>query len=278
MTRIYHKPNKELVGQGIGNIITGLFGGIAGSGATMRTGVNIRAGGRTPISGMFHAAILLALVLGLAPLAEHIPHAVLAGILLRVGYDIIDWNFIKKFSTAPRFNIFLMLLVIILTVGVDLITAVMVGVALAALHLVKSLADSQLQLMQPVHHTSVITPVNAAEKALMQKHDGKIIVYRLQGPLSFGGATTMARILGSFDMYDALFLDLSGVYYIDTTSVMAIEDIITQANETRKKIYLVGLLGGAKTAFESHQTLGLLPENHICPDLGQALLDFDRNQ
>src|SRR5690606_37841810 len=96
VTRTRHESNRELVGQGIGNTVAGLFGGIAGAGATMRTLVNIRTGGRTRLSGMVHAVLLLAIVLGLGPLAAQVPHAALAGILVKVGWDIIDWSYLKN--------------------------------------------------------------------------------------------------------------------------------------------------------------------------------------
>ncbi|MAH56464.1 MAG: sodium-independent anion transporter, partial [Aestuariibacter sp.] len=133
MTRTRHDSSQELIGQGIGNTVSGLIGGIAGAGATMRTVVNIRSGGKERLSGMIHALVLLAIVLGLSPLASVIPHAVLAGILVKVGLDIVDWSYIKRAHTGPRWDFALMLLVLGLTVFVDLITAVGVGVVLAAL-------------------------------------------------------------------------------------------------------------------------------------------------
>ena len=127
MTRTRHHSNRELVGQGIGNTVAGLFGGIPGAGATMRTVVNIRTGGATKISGMIQSVLLLAVVVLLAPLASQIPQAVLAGILVKVGYDIIDFAYLKRAHQGPRFDLALMALVLGLTVFVDLITAVMAG-------------------------------------------------------------------------------------------------------------------------------------------------------
>ena len=138
MTRTRHQSNRELIGQGIGNSVAGLFGAIPGAGATMRTVVNIRSGGQTKISGMIHALILFAVVLVLAPYAANIPHAVLAGILIKVGYDIIDFAYLKRAHKGPRWDLILMVLVLGLTVFVDLITAVMAGVVLAALAFVRS--------------------------------------------------------------------------------------------------------------------------------------------
>ncbi|TAH33117.1 MAG: SulP family inorganic anion transporter [Alphaproteobacteria bacterium] len=276
MIRIYHKPDKELIGQGIGNIISGLFGGLAGSGATMRTGVNIRAGGRTPISGAFHALILLALVLGLAPLASHIPHAVLAGILLKVGYDIIDWHYIKKFKSAPRFKIFLMLLVVVLTVTVDLITAVLAGVVLAALNLVKSLADAQLELIQPVDFHALDEQLAPDTKQLLQKHRNHIVLYHFQGPLSFGAASGMAQRLGKFDEFHAVFLDMSQVYFVDTSSGLAIEDIIAQIQSKNKKVFLIGLQPPVLRTFRQIGIMKLLNTEFVANTLNQALQRYDQ--
>ncbi|HBO12915.1 MAG TPA: sodium-independent anion transporter, partial [Halieaceae bacterium] len=123
MTRGKHDPDRELIGQGIGNGLAGLFGSLPGAGATMRTVVNIRAGGTSRISGMVHALVLLAIVLVLGPLAAKIPHAALAGILIKVGTDIIDWSYLRLAHRGPRLELFLMLIVLLLTVFVDLITA-----------------------------------------------------------------------------------------------------------------------------------------------------------
>ncbi|MCD8514911.1 MAG: SulP family inorganic anion transporter, partial [Burkholderiaceae bacterium] len=143
LTRTRHESNRELVGQGIGNMVAGLMGGLPGAGATMRTVVNVRSGGRTPLSGMIHALVLLSIVLGLGGFAAYIPHAVLAGILLKVGTDIIDWNYIRRLRHAPREEVLLMLVVLLLTVLVDLITAVAVGVVMASLQFVQRMSVLQ---------------------------------------------------------------------------------------------------------------------------------------
>ncbi|MDX1812090.1 MAG: SulP family inorganic anion transporter, partial [Gammaproteobacteria bacterium] len=132
VTRTYHLPDRELIGQGIGNSIAGLFGGLPGAGATMRTVVNVRAGGRTPISGTLHALVLFAIVLGAGVVASYIPNAILAGILVKVGYDIIDWDYLKRMRHISRGGLLIMSSVFFITVFVDLITAVAVGMIMAA--------------------------------------------------------------------------------------------------------------------------------------------------
>ena len=129
-TNTKHNSNKELIGQGIGNTISGLFGALPGAGATMRTMVNIKSGGKTNLSGMIHALLLLGVVLGLAPLFEIIPNSILAGILIKIGWDIIDWDYIKNFKNEKVTDYCLMLFVLFLTVFTDLIIAVFSGIVL----------------------------------------------------------------------------------------------------------------------------------------------------
>ena len=127
LTNDKHQPNKETIGQGIGNIISGFFGGLAGAGATMRTVVNINAGGKTRISGMIHSLILLLTIMVFSSAAENIPLSVLSSILIKVGIDIIDWNFFKKLKAFPLLDILVTFIVIFLTVFVNLVVAVIVG-------------------------------------------------------------------------------------------------------------------------------------------------------
>ena len=166
MTRTRHDSDRELIGQGIGNTIAGFFGAIPGAGATMRTVVSIRTGGLTKISGMLHAVLLLGVVMSLSPLASQIPHAVLAGILIKVGYDIIDIGYLKRAHTGPRLDLALMAMVLFLTVFVDLITAVAAGVVLAALAFIKQLADQQLKQFSGQDTSTLVT--TSEEKALLR--------------------------------------------------------------------------------------------------------------
>lgn len=144
VTRTQHKSNRELIGQGIGNTIAGMFGGLPGAGATMRTVVNVKAGGRTPISGALHAIILLAIVLGAGSLASDIPKAVLAGILIKVGTDIIDWDYLKRLKTAPKAGIVIMFTVLIVTVTIDLLLAVGIGMVMASFLFMQRMTDIQI--------------------------------------------------------------------------------------------------------------------------------------
>lgn len=151
ITKSQHDADKELVGQGVGNFIAGLIGALPGAGATMRTVVNVRAGGRSPVSGMLHAIVLLSLALGLGPLVANVPHAVLAAILMKVGWDIIDWGYLKRMRRAPREKFIIMLVTLTLTVFVDLIMAVAVGIILASFVNSRWLAEEQLKGLRGSH-------------------------------------------------------------------------------------------------------------------------------
>lgn len=243
MTRTRHNSNRELIGQGIGNTIAGLFGGIPGAGATMRTVVNIRTGGLTPLSGMIHSALLLAVVLVLAPLASLIPHAVLAGILIKVGWDIIDFSYLKRAHQGPRIDLALMLLVLGLTVFVDLITAVLVGVVIAALAFVKQMADEQLK-----HFASNMNPVpedaNPREKAILDRLRNRVTLFEFGGPLSFGAAADLGhhvRDRAHRQNADAIVLDFSRVPFMDVSAARAVETIVSDAADSGKLVFTCGI-------------------------------------
>lgn len=243
ITRTHHNSDKELIGQGIGNTIAGIFGGLPGAGATMRTVVNIRAGGQTQVSGILHALILLAIVLGAGAYAKHIPHAVLAGILFKVGIDIVDWDFFKHLKYVPRTSAFLMFTVLIITVFIDLITAVAVGVVSASLILVQRMSDLQSKSMKILTEPDNELPLSDKESEILQKAKGRILLYHLSGPLSFGAAKSMVKKLTGYDDYDVLILDFTDVPLVDYTTSKSIHDIIGDAMGTSRKVYLVGMAG-----------------------------------
>ncbi|MFT5134262.1 MAG: SulP family sulfate permease [Gammaproteobacteria bacterium] len=241
MTRTRHNSNKELIGQGIGNTFAGLFGGTAGAGATMRTVVNIRTGGRTRISGMIHALFLLAVVLGLGAQASLIPHAVLAGILVKVGLDIIDWNYIKNSHKGPSWDLALMVIVLGLTIFVDLITAVAVGVVLASIAFVKQIASTQMERLKQqdlIFHTAT-----ERETEILERAKDLITVFDFDGPLSFGAAADLGHHARSQLEGGALaiILDFTRMPSIDVSAALAIETIGDHARHTNRKVYLCGM-------------------------------------
>lgn len=239
MTRTRHNSDRELVGQGIGNTVAGLFGAIPGAGATMRTVVNIRTGGSTRISGMIHALLLLAIVISLAPLAEQIPHAVLAGILLKVGYDIIDFSYLARAHKGPRWDLALMALVLGLTIFVDLISAVAVGVVLAALAFVKKMADEQLEMFAQ----EMPRDTTDDERTLLASAGGRVTLFQFTAPLSFGAAADVGHQVRERvkDRTAAIVLDFTGLTYIDVSAARAIETIACDARLAGKTVYVTGM-------------------------------------
>ena len=246
MTRTKHNSNKELVGQGIGNVFAGFFGGIPGAGATMRTVVNIRTGGQTKISGMVHSLLLFAVVISLGPLAAQIPHSVLAGILVKVGYDIVDLAYLKRAHKGPRWDLILMLLVLILTVFVDLITAVIAGVVLAALAFVKQMADLQLaKVAEQTEHLDSILP--SEEKEILDAVSDRVTLFDFNGPLSFGAAADLGHhVREKTKDTTALVIDFSQVPFLDVSAARAVATISEDAVGSGKKIFISGMNSDVK--------------------------------
>ncbi|MDA3933146.1 MAG: SulP family inorganic anion transporter [Gammaproteobacteria bacterium] len=269
MTRSKHDPDKELIGQGIGNGVAGLFGGLPGAGATMRTVVNIRAGGMTNLSGMIHAVLLLLIVFALGPLAEQIPHAALAGILVKVGIDIVDWGYLKTAHRGPRWDLVLMVLVLLLTVFVDLITAVAVGVVLAALAFVRQVA--QLQLKRIAEHPKRELVANELE--LIQQAGGRINVFDFGGPLSFGAAANMGHQIRTHAHDDAyiLILDFSRVPFLDVSSARAIADISHDAYQAGRHVYVAAMHEDLKKVLRSLQADKYFDQDKVFPTRLEAL-------
>ena len=270
MTKSQHDSDRELIGQGIGNLVAGLFGGLPGAGATMRTAVNIRAGGRTPISGMLHALLLLSVVLGAGSLAQQIPLAVLAAILIKVGLDIIDWGFLRRAHLAPPFVLFLMLLVLLLTLFVDLIVAVGAGVFLANIYTVKRLSELQLDEVHPV--LSDDSRLSSLERRLLSQSGERLLLYRLHGPISFGAAKGVHAKLRGSHAHDALVLDLSEVPYIDVSTALTIEEIILESHANARAVYLVGMVPSVSAVLRRMRVLKQLPEAQICIQRERALV------
>jgi len=225
----------------------------------MRTVVNVRAGGRTPISGATHALVLLAIVLGLGPLASKIPHAVLAGILIKVGFDIIDWGYLKRLPRAPRAGVVIMLVVLDLTVFVDLIVAVSVGIIAASLLFVKRMTDLQLK---NVRSGADGLPYDKPEQEILNRHADEIMIYHISGPMNFGAAKGISKqIIVSTD-FKMLILDLTDVTFIDTSASMAIEAIFVNASGLGLEVILIGISGGVKDTLERLGVTKVIPPGH----------------
>lgn len=270
MTRTRHDSNKELIGQGIGNTFAGLFGGAPGAGATMRTVVNIRTGGKTRISGMVHALFLLAIVLGLGPYASVIPNAVLAGILVKVGIDIIDWSYIKNSHKGPKWDLALMIIVLGLTIFVDLITAVAVGVVLASIAFVKQIAKIQMEQLK--QNDLILHTASERELEILEKSQNRITVFYFNGPLSFGAAADLGHHARSvLEKGNAIVLDFTRMQSLDVSAALAIETIAEGAIHAGRKVYMCGMNDAVSNVLEALEADKNLPKADHYENREQAL-------
>jgi len=244
MSRSFHDSDKELVGQGIGNLVAGFAGGLPGAGATVRTLANLKAGGRTQLSGVVHAIMLLLIVLGLGPAVSVIPHAALAGILLKVGIDVIDWRFITRWHRAPRTDLVLMLVVLVLTVFVDVITAVGVGIVMASLVFVKDMADVQIESIRTIVDDVGHELLTIDEATAFRQLSGRAAILHLSGAMSFGAANEMMRRIVSVRPVDVLIIDLTDVPSIDGSAALTLEEIVQRAVDVDQEILVVGMQFG----------------------------------
>ncbi|MFP5271012.1 bicarbonate transporter BicA [Coleofasciculus sp.] len=271
LTRTQHDSNKELIGQGIGNLMSGLFGGIAGAGATMGTVVNIQTGARTAVSGLTRALILLVVILGAANLTAWIPMAVLAGIALKVGIDIIDWGFLKRAHQVSIKAAMIMYGVIILTVFVDLIVAVGVGVFVANLLTIERLSKVQANDVKTITDADDAIQMSAEEKELIDQTDGRILLFHLSGPMIFGVSKAISRQHNAMADHDVLIVDLSDVPHLGVTSSLAIENAIQEAIDKGRQVFIVGATGQIKRRLQKLGILSLLPAHHLHMDRTEAL-------
>ena len=243
ITQTEHDSNQELIGQGIANTAAGLLGGLPGAGATMRTVINIKSGGQTPISGMTHSAVLFCVLVGLGGLAEQIPTALLAGILIKVGLDIIDWGFLFRAHRLSAKTALLMYGVLLMTVFWDLIWGVLVGMFLANLLTVDSITQVQLEGIDKDNPYKSSKEAYRRSKSqareLLGHHQDDVMVLTLRGPLSFGAAKGISSRMGLIKNHKALILDLSEVPRIGVTASLAIERIVHEAESHHQQCLII---------------------------------------
>lgn len=240
-----HRSDRELVGQGIANSVAGLLSGLPGAGATMRTVINIKSGGRTPLSGMTHSVVLLLLLLGAGPLAEGIPTALLAAILIKVGFDIIDWGFLRRAHRLSFKTALVMWGVLLMTVFWDLIGAVLVGMFVANLLTIESLTDHQLGTMNVD-----AAPLNEEEQTLLERCGDQLMLFRMQGPLSFGAAKGISERMMLVRQYTILLLDITDVPHLGVTASLAIERMVQEAAQHDRQVLVAGAAGKVKRRLE----------------------------
>ncbi|MEM1366716.1 MAG: SulP family inorganic anion transporter [Cyanobacteria bacterium P01_H01_bin.15] len=271
LTRTEHNSNKELIGQGLGNLVSGLFGGIAGAGATMGTVVNIQAGGRTALSGLIRALILLVVILGASGLASQIPLAVLSGIALKVGIDIIDWGFLKRAHQISLKGALIMYGVIIVTVLVDLITAVGIGIFVANVLTIDRMSQLQSNSVQAITDADDDIRLNPEEKRWLDEADGRVLLFQLSGPMIFGVAKAISREHNAIGECDAIVFDLTEVPHLGVTASLTLENAIEEAVEKERTVYIVGAAGQTKRRLQKLNVFSIVSHDRLYLDRTDAL-------
>lgn len=271
ITRKESDANKELVGQGVGNMASGLFGGLPGAGATMGTVLNINTGARSALSGLFRALILLVVVLWAAGLTAHIPLAVLAGIAMKVGMDIVDWSFIRRAHKVSIKAAVIMYGVILLTVFVDLITAVAIGVFIANLLTIERMAKLQADSVKAITDSENTNHLSGDEQTTLQQANGKVLLLHLGGPMMFGMAKVISRKHAVLDEHEVLIIDLTDVPSLGVSASLALENIIIEERKTEKPVFVVGATDQVKQRMGSLGLMGTLSADDCIQDRQTAL-------
>jgi SulP family sulfate permease len=267
MTKTRHNPNQELIGQGIGNAIGGLFGGIPGAGATIRTVVNIKSGGRTRLSGMIAGLLILIVLLSLGPLASKIPAAVLAGILVTVGIGVMDYRGLRHIRQLPVTEVVVMLLVLILTVFMGLIQAVLVGLILACVLFMKNIADviAKRTKVAPLREFSQELPW-PDEGNVIERLGDRVFIKHLDGPLFFGFASRFQEMAAALPTVEVVALRMERVPYVDQSGLYAMEDAILDLRGKGIQVVFTQIHGQPLAIFERFDLIPDLVPRERCFD------------
>lgn len=261
ITRKRHNSDKELVGQGIGNIMSGLFGGLPGAGATMGTVVSIQAGARTALAGLVRAGILLIVILWAADLTSVIPLAVLAGIALKVGIDIIDWSFLKRAHRISGKGALITYGVILLTVFVDLIAAVGIGLFVANVMTITRLSELQANDVKAVTDPdNTDLELSEREKEILRDAKGKIMLLYLRGTMIFGSSRAITHKNSQIGGCHTLVVDITDVKHLGVSASLSLEESILEMINAGRSVYIV------TTREQALQRLGRLDVLKYIPD------------
>jgi SulP family sulfate permease len=263
MTKTKHKPNKELIGQGIGNTIVAIFGGIPGAGATIRTVVNINAGGKTRLSGMMAGVLLLIILLALGPIASQIPAAVLAGILITVGIGVMDYKGLKAIPKMPRPEVIIMLVVLVLSSVWNLVYAVGIGLVIASLMFMKKIGDLTAQrsdVKSLLEEKAWDDEANFPEELKKE-----VFIKHIKGPLFFGSTSDFQQLIKQIpETASTIIIRMGRMQYIDQSGLYALEDALVDLVKDGKKVLLVNVIEQPRYLLEKIDIIpDLVPKNQI---------------
>ncbi len=277
MTKTKHKPNKELIGQGIGNSIAALFGGIPGAGATIRTVVNINAGGKTRLSGMVASILLLVILLALGPIASQIPAAVLAGILITVGIGVMDYKGLKAIPYMPKPEVIIMLVVLVLSSIWNLVYAVGIGLIIASLMFMKKIGD--LTADRSSIESFDRSKAWPDEVNLSKNLKEEIFIKHIRGPLFFGSTSYFQQLVKQIpDTASIIIIRMGRMQYIDQSGLYAMEDVLVDLTRRGKKILLVNIMEQPRYMLERIDIIpDLIPEEQVFDNFNDSLAWVKKN-
>ena len=269
VTGTKHDPNRELVGQGVGNMVAGMFGGLAGAGNTLGTLTNIRAGGTTRASGAIYAVVMLVLVLGLGRFVEPIPHAVLAGVLIKIAVDIIDWRILACIHRISPAHLVVMLTTLVITVFIDLVTAVTFGLIAAGMAHARQLERLELDNV-------VSTPLLDSTFFGLGEEAGDPYAART-GLVALRGVFTVAsshRLVGAYGVdirsHEVVIFDFSDTVHVDESAAMVIDRLMEVAKSAGTGLIIVGLSGPVRDTLNALSVLRHVPEGRTVQTLDEA--------
>ncbi len=275
ITRTRHRPNKELVGQGLGNMASGFIGGLPGAGATLGTVVSIRAGGRTPVAGVLRSLVLVALIMGLGWVVEPIPLAVLAAVLMKVGYDIIDWKFVTRIHHVRRDHLLVMLLTFALTVFLDLVTAVAIGLIAAGFAHAR-----RLELLEVDNVVSAplldmdfleVTPSADGDDDEFDPFSARVGLVSFRGAFSVASSNRLVQAIGpDVRDHEIVILDFTPTTYVDDSAALLMEQVISTAEEEGTTCIVLGLAEPVSSTLNSLNVFRRVPESHFVNNMAEA--------
>lgn len=267
----HHNSNQELIGQGVANLCTPLFGGIPCTGAIARTMTNINNGGRTPVAGIIHAAVLLVIFLVLMPLAAYIPMSCLAGVLVIVSYNMSGWRTFMQLMKNPKSDVIVLFITFLLTVIFDLTIAIEVGLLIACLLFMKRMAEStQIKVI-----ADEIDPNDETDAEVHEEHlriPQGVEVYEINGPYFFGIANKFEELMAAMEDHPKVrIIRMRRVPFIDSTGIHNLQNLCEMSHREGTHIVLSGVTPNVYSVLEHNGFCHLLGKDHICPNINVAL-------
>ena len=267
----HHNSNTELIALGIANMVTPLFGGIPATGAIARTMTNINNGGRTPVAGMIHAVVLLLILLFLMPLAQFIPMACLAGVLVVVSYNMSGWRTFKALLKNPKSDVTVLLITFFLTVIFDLTVAIGVGLLLACILFMR-------RVMETTEISVIKNEIKVQDESGIHSYDEGLTipkgveVYEINGPYFFGVATQFEELMDEFrDKSKVRIIRMRKVPFIDSTGIHNLANLCEMSSKRKITVVLSGVNPKVHSALQKANFYNILGEKNICPDINVTL-------